>query len=337
MAMKRLSEILQSNEIFPIKDAIDDWEKKSIEDNPNLDIYEVITGGGVGVDVIEPPRPTYGVDQEGGGRGSGRGGRGGSGGRRYKNKEILDEIIAKLNLQFTKKSSRYTEIEEQPWLSSLPSGSIALLPSYIETQKYAKLQLRKGKKLIIDPLRAIYTDTIEEVVPSSAAVFMIIRDVSGSMGITSKTAYTVAYMVDLALKKKYNNRVEHVYVAHTEEAWEEHDAESFFKLAEFGGTEFTPAYNYATRRLYPLKSNYDLYVMHITDGENFDTEQFKSAADNLLSIIDRMFYVEIQEGNYSKETVPMSYFKDRNKVRAIRIPNSTKAGDIISALEKLFA
>ncbi len=335
MESKKLNRLLEedSGEIFPIEDAVDEWENKTINDNENIDLYNVITGGGIEIDVIEPPLPTYGVDQEGEGEGSrGKGGKG-RGGRRYRNKEILEEIIAKLNLDFTKKNSKYLEREEAPWISKFPSGSIDIKDSYIQTQLYKKLQKRKA---IIDPTRALYADTIEEYAPSSAAIFVIIRDVSGSMSTSSKTAYTIAYMVDLALRKRYKNRVEHIYVAHTEDVWEEYDADSFFKLAEYGGTYFAPAYEYTYKRLYPLKTAYDLYVMHITDGENFDEKEFKNSADKMISIINRMFYIEIENG-FNNNTPAMQYFKDKNKVRAIRIPNSSKMGDIVSALEKLFS
>lgn len=151
---------------------------------------------------------------------------------------------------------------------------------------FDKVDLRYKKK-DAKPLR-----TIE-------SVFIMIMDISGSMGQKEKTIARRWFALLYAfIKKKYGN-TDLVYLAHTDEAMEMSE-DDFFSTRINGGTTVSPAIALATKiilqRYDPNQTN--IYVSHASDGDNYESDgplviEEMTKATGLLNKIQMFSYVEV--------------------------------------------
>ena len=138
------------------------------------------------------------------------------------------------------------------------------------------------------------------------AAVMFIRDCSGSIGDEEmKAILAVSYLTTLWLKEYYPF-VHRIYIGHCEDAWEESE-DDYFNKRYIGGTAFAPAYSIPLAILkgedYPRKgsvvrkhidpSQIDVYILHFTDGDNFDGDQPYDVLEELIPKITMFGYVGI--------------------------------------------
>jgi sporulation protein YhbH len=173
--------------------------------------------------------------------------------------------------------------------------------------------------------------------PSHDAVVIAMRDVSGSMGDTKKfLARTFFYWMVRFLRTRYR-QVEVAYVVHHTTA-KEVDEDTFFHLAESGGTKVSSAYELCLeliRRRYP-PAHWNIYPIHFSDGDNWSDADNRRTVELLHAILPQVNvfgYGEIREGGY--HSTLMSAFA---KVRHPRFEtlSITKREDVYPALKRFF-
>jgi uncharacterized sporulation protein YeaH/YhbH (DUF444 family) len=109
--------------------------------------------------------------------------------------------------------------------------------------------------------------------PDSNAVIVYMMDVSGSMTQRKKELVRLtAFWIDTWLRAHYRNLAVR-YLVHDAVAHEV-DADTFYHIRESGGTRISSAYELCLKilqREFPAE-DWNLYVFHFSDGENFGAE-----------------------------------------------------------------
>jgi uncharacterized sporulation protein YeaH/YhbH (DUF444 family) len=145
-----------------------------------------------------------------------------------------------------------------------------------------------------DDLRYLTWD--EQPRPTTQAVVFLMMDVSGSMsGDHKRIARLFFYWTVRFLRHRYTH-VEVRFIAHTTEAREVTEQE-FFNRVESGGTLVSSAYEYAgriQREQYP-ESDWNVYVLHASDGENFypDNDRVRDLVTALMEVCALVGYLQI--------------------------------------------
>lgn len=125
---------------------------------------------------------------------------------------------------------------------------------------------------------------VPDIKEQSRAVIMAMMDVSGSMSTMKKyLARSMLFWLAAFLRKIYEE-VEIRFVIHHTEA-RIVDEDSFFKTGESGGTYCWKAYELAGMLIdteYPL-SQWNVYVWHFSDGEDYDTAKTVSEVKKLFA------------------------------------------------------
>ena len=163
-----------------------------------------------------------------------------------------------------------------------------------------------------DDLR--YKQLEEDIEYHSNAVVIAMMDVSGSMTTDKKyIARSMLFWMTQFLKKTYDN-VQIRFITHTTNA-KIVDEETFFRKGESGGTCCHTAFDLATYTIdteYPLDT-WNVYVVYISDGEDFDTGKTVSSVKDLLTRkINMLGYCEItpeyDEEGYTSPPVPSGMY-----------------------------
>jgi uncharacterized sporulation protein YeaH/YhbH (DUF444 family) len=175
--------------------------------------------------------------------------------------------------------------------------------SHIETLKtrIGELETRLERLPFLDDVDLRYRHRVAVPAPTSRAVMFCLMDVSASMDERKKDLakrfYTLLY---LFLTRKYE-RVELVFIRHTDEA-QEVDEETFFYDAQSGGTVVFSALELMHKicmARYP-KSDWNIYAAQASDGDAFGADPAKSARflrENLLPLSRYFAYVEVPDDN----------------------------------------
>lgn len=139
--------------------------------------------------------------------------------------------------------------------------------------------------------------TWEEVEDTqSQAVLIFMRDVSGSMGENEQQTSRVHFALTKRFLERNYNGVETIFVTHDSEA-QEVDEDTFFQQTKNGGTVISSAFELADsiidQRFSP--SDWNIYPMYITDGDNYRADYEKSAriAERLLWKANAFNFVQV--------------------------------------------
>jgi len=153
-----------------------------------------------------------------------------------------------------------------------------------------------------DDLR--YKQIEEDMVLHSNAVIIAMMDTSGSMDREKKyLARSFLFWLTEFLKKTYNN-VQNKFIVHTTDAHVV-DEETFFKKGEDGGTMCSSAFDlagYVIDTEFPTNM-WNVYVVYISDGEDWDTAKTTEAIKEVLDRkINMLGYCEIdlEESSYPR-------------------------------------
>lgn len=154
----------------------------------------------------------------------------------------------------------------------------------------------------------------------SRAVIIAMMDVSGSMTRDKKyLARSMLFWFTAFLRKLYE-QVEIRFVIHHTEA-KIVDEESFFKTGESGGTYCYTAYEIANNLVateYPT-DQFNVYVIHLSDGEDFDATRTKEEIEKLFAKnINMLGYGEIKPNEqYAYDSDLFKVFKEQFPVQQV--------------------
>lgn len=160
----------------------------------------------------------------------------------------------------------------------------------LEILKDSKVDLSGDAKVFLDNDALRYRTIKEDVEHTSNAVILAMMDVSGSMTTMKKyLARSFFFWMNEFLKHLYKN-VEIRFIAHTTEA-KIVDEHTFFHKGESGGTNCYTVYEKAYEL---IKTRYDIsrwniFCMHWSDGEDFNTDLSVKWAKKLLDLGINMF------------------------------------------------
>ncbi len=130
-------------------------------------------------------------------------------------------------------------------------------------------------RFLISPQDMIYRVLSREKDWESQAMVFFLRDYSGSM-IGQSTEVVVAQHVLIYswLLYQYARQVETRYILHDTDAREVPDFYTYYNLGVAGGTKVASAYRLVNKIVKDesLAKDYNIYVFHGTDGEDWDAE-----------------------------------------------------------------
>ncbi len=172
-------------------------------------------------------------------------------------------------------------------LRANPHGDIAERQRIVHlAREIERLKRRQRAIPFIDPIDVRYSRFSPVLVPRAKAVMFCLMDVSASMGEREKElAKRFFILLHLFLKRKYE-RVDIVFIRHTDEAAEV-DEQEFFYGRETGGTVVSSALKemMAIREArYPV-ADWNVYCAQASDGDNSGSRlaRMRGAADAIDS------------------------------------------------------
>lgn len=255
----------------------------------------------------------------------------------------LDELVALVfkmlelpRLVRTVRGSASTETLY--WNSRKRKGPLATLDKRETLKNALERSASAGSKLSIYEEDLRFRDWNIRTEPSTDAVMVLLRDVSGSMD-ERKTHLVriLSFWIVRWLHVQYSN-VATEFWAHDVNAWRVKTAKEFFGLRTGGGTMVVPAYEAIHKRLdeaYPVE-RYNRYVMHLTDGDAGDVQHVGEAARALAEHLRWFGYAEVSTGNLLRDRSQLC----KTLEKALGSPpfawaQMNKSDDIAKAIVKL--
>jgi uncharacterized protein len=266
-------------------------EEKFIHD-PNFAEQEESQGEGGSGDGEEGEvigeQPVRDPDQAGeGGPGEGEGGQHEMESSAYDLGRILTEQFELPNLQEKGKKRSLTHYTYDLTDRNRGFGQIldkkATLREIIETNihlgKIPDVSNIDSSGFIISPKDKVYRILSKEKDFESQAVVFFLRDYSGSMaGKATEMVVTQHVLIYSWLLYQYANQVESRFILHDTEAKEVENFYDYYNSKVAGGTQVFSAYEMVNRIVKEenLATDYNIYVFHGTDGDDWDSEGKKA-------------------------------------------------------------
>ncbi|SLM33082.1 conserved hypothetical protein [Desulfamplus magnetovallimortis] len=287
------------------------------------------TGDGQEGDVIgeEPIRPSE--DGEGQGEGDGEGPGQGSGGdhefesNAYELGKVLSEDFELPNL--VDKGGKRTLVKFNYEMTDKNRGFGQILDKKATLRRIVETNMSLGNipdpyaidpsDFIIAPSDMIYRILSKEKSYESQALIFFLRDYSGSMGgKPTQTVVSQHVMLYSWLLYQYHKQVLTRFILHDTEAREVEDFYKYYSYKVAGGTKVVSAYRMVNEIVEKesLARDYNIYVFHGTDGDDWDTDG-KEALVELEKMISYAARVGITVARHSyaksKDTEVESYLK----------------------------
>jgi uncharacterized protein len=157
---------------------------------------------------------------------------------------------------------------------------------------------------LISPHDKIYRILSREKDYESQAMVFFVRDYSGSMaGKCTELVVAQHVLIYSWLSYQYANQVESRFVLHDTSAKEVPDFASYYNLKVAGGTQVSSAYKLVNEIVEKesLASDYNIYVFHGTDGDDWDTEGKEAIPElkKILTYAARVGITVVQHGSTS--------------------------------------
>ena len=295
-------------------------------DNPPDDNEGESTGGsgeGDEGDVIGegPLRP----DDEGEGQGAGKGGGGdhGMGADAYEVGRVLTEQFELPNIKDKGKRTSLTKYTYE--ISDRNRGHGQILDKKSTLRRIVKTNLALGSidgdseidttKMIITPGDKIYRILSREKDYESQAIVFFVRDYSGSMmGKPTEAVVSQHVYINSWLVYQYKRQIQSRFIVHDSEAIEVPDFYTYYNKAVAGGTDVASAYTLINKIVEEenLSRNYNIYVFHGTDGDDFDPAGEKALVEleKMKSFASRVG-ITVAENSYTarNSTIVENYIK----------------------------
>ena len=164
-------------------------------------------------------------------------------------------------------------------------------------QELEVLERRRRRIPYVDPVDVRFNRFEKHPLPNANAVMFCLMDVSASMGEREKDlAKRFFVLLHLFLKRRYE-RIDIVFIRHTDEA-REVDEETFFFSRQSGGTVVSTALEEMQRVIterYP-SDVWNIYAAQASDGDNANGDSQRCASllrDSLMQLCQYYAYVEI--------------------------------------------
>ncbi|MDY6880899.1 MAG: DUF444 family protein [Thermodesulfobacteriota bacterium] len=147
--------------------------------------------------------------------------------------------------------------------------------------------------LLMAPSDKIYRILSREKDYESQAMVFFLRDYSGSMwGKPTELIVTQHVLIYSWLLYQYEGQVECRFILHDTEAKEVPDFYTYYNLMVAGGTKVASAYKLVNEMVEKdnLKADYNIYVFHGTDGDDWDKEGRETVPEleKMLSYANRV-------------------------------------------------
>jgi uncharacterized protein len=203
-------------------------------------------------------------------------------------------------------------------------------------------------KFLISPRDKVYRIFSEEKDYEPQAMVFFLRDYSGSMaGKVTELVATQHVMIYSWLLYQYAGQVESRFILHDTEAKEVPDFHTYYNSRVAGGTEVASAYKLVNEIVEKenLAADYNIYVFHGTDGDDWDTGGDKSIPEliKILSYVSRMG-VTIAEHSGTQWTEVARYLENsgllRDKPELLRMDVMTEDAEearVIEGIKKLIS
>jgi len=137
-------------------------------------------------------------------------------------------------------------------------------------------------RLLVTPQDNVYRILSKEQDFESQAMVFFVRDYSGSMsGKPTELVVTQHVFIYSWLLYQYDRQVETRFILHDTEAKEVSDFNAYASLSVAGGTKVISAYRMINEMVEKenLARDYNIYVFHGTDGDDWDTEGKETIAE----------------------------------------------------------
>ncbi len=317
------------------------------------------SGDGAEGEVIgeQPVRPQEG-EGEGTGPGQGEGGPHEMESNAYDLGKILTEQFSLPNLRDKGKKRSLTKYTYD--LTDRNRGFGQLLDKKATLRQVVETNINLGR---IDPARDIDTseflvaprDRIYRILSrekdfESQAVVFFLRDYSGSMsGKPTEVVVSQHVMIYSWILYQYAGQVESRFILHDTEAKEVDDFYTYYNSRVAGGTKVATAFRLVNEIVQQenLARDYNIYVFHGTDGDDWDTE----GKESIPEIEQMMTYaarigVTIAENSYGTpgETEVEKYLKGsgllekkKNLIRLDVMSESAEEPRIIQGIKNLIS
>jgi len=142
--------------------------------------------------------------------------------------------------------------------------------------------------LLVSPHDKVYRILSREKDYESQAMVFFLRDYSGSMaGKPTELVVAQHVLIYSWLLYQYDKQVETRFILHDTEATEVPDFHTYYNSRVAGGTKVASAFRYVNEVVNreSLVRDYNLYVFHGTDGDDWDT-QGKEAVPELKKMLE---------------------------------------------------
>ena len=171
-------------------------------------------------------------------------------------------------------------------------------------------------RLLVAPVDMIYRILSREIDYESQALVFFIRDYSGSMhGPPTEVVVSQHVLIYSWLLYQYARQVESRFILHDTEAKEVPDFYTYYNSKVAGGTKVVSAYRLVNKIVDKenLAQDYNIYVFHGTDGEDWDTEGKETVPElkKMLTYANRMgITIAHENSGAEKKTVVEKYVVD---------------------------
>ncbi len=203
-------------------------------------------------------------------------------------------------------------------------------------------------KFLISPSDKIYRVLSREKDYESQAMVFFLRDYSGSMsGKPTELVVAQHVLIYSWLLYQYARQVESRFILHDTEAKEVPDFYTYYNSKVAGGTQVSSAFKLVNEIVEKenLIRDYNIYVFHGTDGDDWDTEGKAAIPEiqKMLAYVNRLGISIAQHGT-SGETEVERYLKRsallREKANLIRLDVMDQNADeprLIEGIKKLIS
>ena len=301
-------------------------EEKFIHDTSDHPPQESAPSGGAGEgepgDVIgeQPIRPTG--SGAGTGPGQGEGGAHEVESSAYDLGRVLTEQFALPNLKNKGKKRSLTRYTYQ--LTDRHAGRGQLLDKKATLRKIVETNIHLGNipdvtridpaAFLISPRDRIYRVLSPEKDLESQAMVFFLRDYSGSMeGKATEVVVTQHVLIYSWLLYQYARQVESRFILHDTEAREVDDFYTYYNSTVAGGTQVASALQLVNQIVEKenLASEYNIYVFHGTDGDDWDTQGTQTIPElkTMLGYVSRVGFTIVERTMTEGSTEVGRYLK----------------------------
>ena len=205
-------------------------------------------------------------------------------------------------------------------------------------------------RLIISPKDKIYRILSKEKDYESQAMVFLLRDYSGSMtGKPTEVVVTQHVLIYSWLLYQYEKQVETRFILHDTEAKEVPDFYTYYNSSVAGGTRVESAYRLVNKIVEEedLERDYNIYVFHGTDGDDWDTEGKETIPEieKMLGYAARVGVTVAQSPYGAKSDTEVEKYlkksglleKRKDVIRLDVVPEDSDESRLIEGIRRLIA